>query len=63
MNKYIYDGPVLLFGKCIMNHWTAETMAVSEKKAKSNFAYQFKTRYNKVANSKIELPGKIIMIG
>ena len=63
MNKYIYDGPVMQFNTCIMSHWSAETMATSEAKAKNNFMYQFKTRYNKLPGSKIDLPGKIILIG
>ena len=42
MHKYVYDGPVMMFGVCVMNSWHGETMAVSESKARSNLAYQFK---------------------
>lgn len=63
MNKYIYDGPVVIFGSCVMNHFKAETMAASEAKARSNLAYQYKKKYNQTASSNIELPGEIKKIG
>ena len=34
-------------------------MAISEKKARCNLAFQFKKQNNYIANSKINLPGKI----
>lgn len=61
MHRYTYDGPVTEFGKCIESHWKAATYAVSESKARSNLAYQFKMEYGKTRNSKISLPGKIIL--
>ena len=61
MNRYIYEGPVTEFGKCIDGHWKAATYAVSTRKAKSNLAYQFKMQYGKSRNTKIDLPGKIIL--
>lgn len=62
MNQYTYDGPVLLFDKCIANRWKSSTYAVSENKARSNLAYQFKKQFNKNPNSKISLPGKVVMV-
>ena len=62
MHKYMYDGPVMIFDTCVNNHWKAETMAVSEKKAKSNLAYQYKKRTNITRDTKVTLPGKIKMI-
>lgn len=62
MHKYIYDGPVLEFNTVIAEHWKGETMASSEKKARNNLAYQFKQQYNRVARSRITLPGKVIEI-
>ena len=62
MNKYAYNGPVMEFDICIMNHWKGETMASSEAKARSNLAYQFKKQHNRVAGSKISLPGTITMV-
>jgi len=62
MRRYVYEGPVLLFGICIVNCWKGETMAVSESKARSNLTYQFKRQHNRVAGSKFELPGKIKQI-
>lgn len=63
MHKYKYEGPVMVFGICVMDNWKGETMAVSESKARSNLAYQFKKQHNRVAGSNITLPGKIKMIG
>lgn len=60
--KFMYDGPVVAFGTCIANRWKGETMAPNEKKARSNLAYQFKKQNNKVAGTKITLPGKIKMV-
>ena len=62
MNLYIYDGPVFQFDQMIMEHWSGETTASTEDKAKSNLLYQFKKQYNKLPNTKITLPGKLIVI-
>ena len=62
MHKYMYDGPVLSFDTLIADHWRGETRAPSESKAKSNLKYQFKKQNNKIAGSKIELPGKIMSV-
>ena len=62
MNKYSYQGPVMEFGTCITDRWSGSTYAISENKARSNLAYQFKKKYNRVANTKISLPGKIILV-
>ena len=57
MAKYIYDGPVTQFGKCIANKWHGETIAESQRKAISNLEYQFKKKNNMLATAKIGLPG------
>lgn len=57
--KYRYSGPVVQYGKIVANHWKAETIAPSEKKARSNFMYQFKVQNNRIQKTKIELPGRI----
>ena len=62
MNKYVYDGPVLEFNKLIAEHWKGETMAVSESKARSNLAYQFKKSHGRVVLTRLSLPGKITMV-
>ena len=61
MNKYLYDGPVLIFDTCVSTRWQATTYAISERKARSNFIYQFKKQNNRTINSKITLPGKVII--
>ena len=62
MHKYVYDGPVMIFDTCVADHWKAETMADSEKKARSNLAYQFKKKNNRVTGTKVTLPGKIKVV-
>lgn len=61
-HKYIYDGPVMEFNNLIADHWNGETMAPSEKKARNNLIYKFKINNNRVASSKITLPGQIKMV-
>ena len=61
-HKYEYDGPVLIFDKLVTDRWKGETMAPSEKKARSNLTYQFKKQSNRVVGNKVTLPGKIKMV-
>lgn len=61
MKTYTYDGPVLEFDRVVANHWKASTRADSEKKARSNLAYQFKMETGRVSRSKITVPGKLII--
>lgn len=63
MNHYKYKGPVTNFDICTTNNWASETYAVSEKKALSNFKYQYKKLFGISSNSgKIGLPGKITVV-
>lgn len=59
MNLYFYSGPVLEFEKIVADHWESKTYAVSETKARSNLAFQFKKETGRVPKTKITLPGKI----
>lgn len=58
-HKYIYDGPVMFFDKCVADHWKGETCAPSEKKAKSNLTYQAKKQLNLISGTRVTLPGKV----
>lgn len=60
-HKYTYDGPVMEFDRLLADHWKGETMALSEKKARSNLIYQFKKQNSRIVGTKITLPGKIKM--
>ncbi|MCF8018149.1 MAG: hypothetical protein K9L62_02000 [Vallitaleaceae bacterium] len=60
MDKYIYEGPVMLFNNNIANKWTGSTMAPSESKAKNNLVYQFKKAHGLTPSAKINLPGKLL---
>lgn len=59
MKLYSYEGPVMEFNRCVANKWCSSTYASTEKKARNNLAYQFKKEYERSANAKITLPGKI----
>lgn len=62
MNRYSYDGPVMVFGDCVRNRWKSETMAVSPEKARSNLAYQYKKLTHRAPDSRVRLPGAIRLI-
>lgn len=62
-NLYSYEGPVLEFDTCIERCWKASTYAVSAKKAINNLTYRYKKERGKSTNTKISLPGKIIVEG
>lgn len=61
-NKYSYNGPVEVFGKCVDNQWYGSTFAPSEKKARSNLEYQYKKQTGKTAATQVKLPGKITLV-
>lgn len=61
-HTYRYDGPVLEFDRLVADHWKGETVATSERKARSNLAYQFKKKNNRIVSVKVTLPGKIKMV-
>ena len=61
-HKYVYEGPVLYFDRLVAEDWKGETMAPSEKKARSNLTYQFKAQNNMLPGSRYILPGKIKMV-
>lgn len=60
--KYEFDGSVMLFDTCVVPRWTAETMAESEAKARSNFEYQYKKQNNLAPGARITLVGTIRII-
>lgn len=61
MKRYTYKGPVKEFDTIVRNHWEASTLAVSEKKARSNLIFQYKQETKRAPNAKITLPGKILL--
>ena len=62
MNRYRYVGPGMEFDRCLQDKFVGETIAESPNKAKSNIAYNWKKRNNRVPGSKITLPGKLLVI-
>lgn len=63
MKTYQYNGPVMLFDRCITNKWSGETRAVSGEKAKSNLAFRYKADHNMARTAKITLPGTVREVG
>lgn len=63
MTLYSYDGPVFAFERLVADHWKGQTYAVSEAKARSNLAYQFKREIGRLPRTRISLPGKIKIEG
>ena len=61
MNQYSYDGVVKEFDTIISNRWHGSTYAASEKKARNNLIYRYKREHGKSPDSKITLPGKLVM--
>lgn len=59
MPKYVYSGPVMCFETCIQKKWTGKTYADSEKKARSNLAYQYKKENGMLPNKQISLTGEL----
>lgn len=62
-SKYSYDGPVMEFDRIVTDRWSSTTFAPSEKKARSNLAFQFKKQHSRTPNVKITLPGEIKKLG
>ena len=62
MNLYLYDGPVMVFNKCVRNRWKGSTYAVSVEKARNNLTYRYKKENNLTVNSKVELPGTLVLV-
>lgn len=58
MHRYMYKGPIAIFGKPA-GTITLETVASTEAKAVSNFKYQIRKKSNIASNAKIELLGEI----
>lgn len=60
MYKYLYDGPVMEFDFCVVDHWKATTIAPSEAKARSNLAYRYKMEHGLKPTAKVSCPGKLV---
>lgn len=53
-----YTGAVLLYGKPVSDRWSAETYAVSEKKATSNLEFRYKRKFGYTSTAMVKLAGK-----
>lgn len=62
-DRYAYNGPVMIFDRCVASNWKGETAAPSISKAKSNLEYQAKKACNLQPGVRVTLPGKVVKIG
>ena len=62
MDLYSYTGPVTMFDRFVANYWKGETYAPSEKKAKSNLAYQYRNQNGLIPGTRVGLPGKLVKL-
>ena len=62
MNHYIYAGPVFEFDRCVNYRWKGETFAISEAKARSNLAYQYKKQHKLKPATVIKITGKLELV-
>lgn len=62
MPRYIYKGPVMEFNTLLAFFSEGATVSPSQISARSNLTYQFKKRNNRIAGTRITLPGKIMMV-
>lgn len=59
MIRYVYDGPVYVFQTLVSSSWHGETMADTEKKARSNLTYQYKQQTGRARTAKVRLTGDV----
>ena len=52
----------MVFDKCVEHYWTEETTAASEKKPRSNLAYQYKKEMGLIPQTKVSITGKLKII-
>lgn len=62
MNLYSYKGSVKNYDTVVQRDWEGRTIAVSEKKARTNLMYQWKRQHGKTADYKVSLPGEITIL-
>lgn len=62
MNRYIYKGPVFVYGNCAASRWQAETLADNKDKARSNIMYQAKQLLRLGPNARVTLPNDILLV-
>ena len=59
---YIYDGPVMQFGRVIQDKWRRGTRAPSPKKALANLQFTYKIRKKMARDSRIELDPRYLQL-
>ena len=59
---FVYEGPVMSFGKIIQNKWIYQTKAETISKALNNLAWNYKRINQLKDNFKIELDQKYLIV-
>lgn len=57
--RYTYNGAVMLWDELYESHWNATTFAVTERSARNNLTYRYKTLRGMLPTEKVTLPGKL----
>lgn len=59
---FLYNGPVMQFGRCIGKVQGMKTYAPTEKKALSNIAFNYKKQHGYTPSAKIELAKEYLAV-
>ena len=59
MIRYVYDVPVYVFQTLVSSCWHGETMADTEKNARSNLTYQYNKKTERTRTAKVILLGYV----
>ena len=62
MNRYIYKGPVFVYGKCVADRWQAETLAATKDKAVSNLKFQAKRTLGLGPQASVTLTADVLLV-
>lgn len=62
MNLYVYKGSVKNFDTVVQRDWEGRTMATTEKRARTNLAFQWKRQHGRSPNYNVTLPGEIAIL-
>lgn len=56
--KYTYKGAVYCYNDIVSHNWSGQAVALSEKQAASNLAFQFKKLMGYIPSTPVRLAGK-----
>lgn len=60
--SYIYEGPVMQFGRVVRNRWTGRTRANTSGRALTNLSFRYKAINQLVRTAQIELDPRYLRL-